>query len=56
MSPCVNDRFAGEIVCRNFEEKMKFETVALQCGYSVTVRPLSDERFNLTIFMDEDLT
>lgn len=54
MDPYANDKFCGDITCRNDEELMKFTTVSLQCGCSVAIKPLKGGRFHLTIFREED--
>lgn len=50
-----NEKFCGDITCKDDEEMLKFETVALQCGYSVAIRPMKDGKYHLVIFREENI-
>ena len=48
--------YKGEIEVANYEEKIIFEKAALECGYSISIAPLSkgkDAGYHLTFFISE---
>lgn len=49
-----SEKFRGEINCRNREEMLRFQNVALNSGYAVAIRPMGSDEYKITIYIDNE--
>lgn len=49
-----NERFKGEMRVRSYEEKLRFESAALESGYSVAITPITKDEYHLTFYKSKD--
>ncbi len=49
----MGEKIKGDIIVESYDAKLKFETVAYQCGYSVAIEPQGGDSYRLRFYISD---
>ena len=49
----MGEKIKGDIIVESYDAKLKFETVAYQCGYSVAIAPQGADSYRLRFYISD---
>lgn len=51
-----NKKIRGDVTVGSYEDKMRFETAAYECGYCVAIEPIEDGAYRLMFYIKDTET